>query len=1033
MWNFESRKEDILMEKYVYKLETHLKHLCDENREYENLLAAWHLNKKTCQEILKNVIICYPHFSSHDSSHSDTIISNIEMLLGEERIKTLSPTDTWLLLSSAYMHDLGMVILHRDINEHWQSNEFKSFWNEQKLSGSIDLQKRLNYIESLQDESGMLQVDFNWPVRVSTCVAHIIECFFRDKHSSLSREYLKKMKETLNTDFSHNGLIPNRLIHLLGEVSYSHTRNPEELLNLDYQTNGVDSDYAHPRFVAEMLRLGDLLDADASRFNICTELVVEEFPETSKLHKAKHQSTRHLLITPEEIGFRSDSESREVYREVRKWVTMLEDEVSFITTHWVDIVPKAFSGYAPKFRQKELLLKGKPDVDGTADLRFGISQEKAFDIIEGGNLYKDKYIFMREFVQNATDALKIQMWRDLKLGIYADFRNNSIDELSNLMPFDIPGEIYDNYKVHIEIKRVSNDETKVVISDNGIGISMEALKLMCKVGDSYNTRKKVKKEIDEMPSWLRPTGGFGIGMQSAFLVVDEFDIVTTTADGNSLKMKVGSRKTDGYIQVTEMSREEQRQRGTKIEILLNNNSAFSYTFGWLTDEYFGARYDPVMNENCSLSYKLADVVLQSCESNLFSIALEYENDKNDIPRLQIEENLKNAEDSNDYKFFISEDFNSIDMWTKEAGVYLRFGFMEKNHQYAPRNDVFFKGMTTDTSLRLPFLPHIRIEADIHGMNTKESLSLDRLKLTEKCLDTLNPLVENAVIFALNKMCEKIKTHSEIDKFEILSFLLSSNKLLADFNMAEYEHMFAHIDSEVEVLEKQPDGSFELEYIGLKTIMEQIPGITYMPYDEQRYPNTEHLRKVRINEIAKTLNGKVEDEIIVTDESVCKELSLYYTQKIRHIPFDDVDLFLINTGKFAKMLTVADDVTQEFLIKNFAENPANIDASFFRNRMKRLSVVAFSEYQGISTTYYVNSLAYGFKTPYRIISPITRDDVANIRGLSKEKFVESIINREDFKKLVDLVLCNKTEHTHNTKEEIIKDYVKLIEEYYDLNQ
>ena len=36
----------------------------------------------------------------------------------------------------------------------------------------------------------------------------------------------------------------------------------------------------------------------------------------------------------------------------------------------------------------------------------------------------------------------------------------------------------------------------------------------------------LKKEIQSMPKWLQPTAGFGIGLQSVFLVTDRFEIET---------------------------------------------------------------------------------------------------------------------------------------------------------------------------------------------------------------------------------------------------------------------------------------------------------------------------------------------------------------------------------------------------------------------------------------------------------------------------------------------------------------------------
>ena len=90
---------------YEYKLETHLNTLCSQHPRYTNLYSTWTLNKRACSDLLKNVVIHYPHFSMHDASHAETVISNMEMLLGD-RIQTLSPTDTWLLLHAGYAHPL---------------------------------------------------------------------------------------------------------------------------------------------------------------------------------------------------------------------------------------------------------------------------------------------------------------------------------------------------------------------------------------------------------------------------------------------------------------------------------------------------------------------------------------------------------------------------------------------------------------------------------------------------------------------------------------------------------------------------------------------------------------------------------------------------------------------------------------------------------------------------------------------------------------------------------------------------------------
>lgn len=70
-------------------------------------------------------------------------------------------------------------------------------------------------------------------------------------------------------------------------------------------------------------------------------------------------------------------------------------------------------GYAPRFDHKELLIRGVPDIEGVAGLKFEISQDKAFQMIEGSNIYKDRFVFIREVIQNAMDASKLQLWKDL--------------------------------------------------------------------------------------------------------------------------------------------------------------------------------------------------------------------------------------------------------------------------------------------------------------------------------------------------------------------------------------------------------------------------------------------------------------------------------------------------------------------------------------------------------------------------------------------------------------------------------------------
>src|SRR5699024_4175719 len=69
--------------------------------------------------------------------------------------------------------------------------------------------------------------------------------------------------------------------------------------------------------------------------------------------------------------------------------------------------------------------------------------------------------------------------------------------------------------------------------------------------------------LRRMPSWLRPTARFGIGLQSIFLVADQFTIDTSTGQ-DTYHAVVYSRRKGGYLQLTRSA--HPMRRGTTITI-----------------------------------------------------------------------------------------------------------------------------------------------------------------------------------------------------------------------------------------------------------------------------------------------------------------------------------------------------------------------------------------------------------------------------------------------------------------------------------
>jgi HSP90 family molecular chaperone len=133
-------------------------------------------------------------------------------------------------------------------------------------------------------------------------------------------------------------------------------------------------------------------------------------------------------------------------------------------------------------------------------MKFDFLQVRAFRLIENMSIYRtQKFIFIREIVQNAIDATQLQLWREIR-GKYEK------DALSS--PFALeryePG-IFDRFKITITASY--NEEKNNAIfafEDRGIGISNEELKNnILTTGRSWHERNEYKEELDEMPDWLK--------------------------------------------------------------------------------------------------------------------------------------------------------------------------------------------------------------------------------------------------------------------------------------------------------------------------------------------------------------------------------------------------------------------------------------------------------------------------------------------------------------------------------------------------
>ena len=573
-----------------YTLEKHLRLLSEADKDYELLYSIWSLNKRNLENGLSTIGYNFPHYSKHDISHSMSIINNIQCFLGEERIKRLGATDTFLLLMGALTHDIGMILTYKIVEEEWQKDSFKDMLLRLADSNDSIIKESANLLLAHTNTNDLNKNNFKWALEIKNAVVILTAEIFRNKHAKQSADNIlfnDEFKKLADNYYSEQ--LPNRFVELLADIALLHGESFNNVILRLYQDdNGYKGDYIHPRFIACMIRLGDLLDFDNNRFNTFSIASIKSMPETSILHQKKHVAVRHMLVSSLKIEAELNCDDESVYRIARNWFDWLEEEVNNQSREWSKISPLDLGGLPPIISKDsiKILYKGIQASPELLNLKFTMSQQKIFNILQGGGIYKEPgFTFIREIVQNALDASKIQMWNDINAGIYdAYLKDNDISVDSIAFPDEIMPSIYRQYPINLTITWLNEDKDTIHIEceDFGTGISEASLLRMTKyVGDSYSKDQWYVDNYKTMPYWLRPTAAFGIGLQSIFFVAKSFEVETAYPSEKTKRIIFRSASDNQYCSIVKEN--IKRKRGTTIKVDINKEKfpeLFGISFDW---------------------------------------------------------------------------------------------------------------------------------------------------------------------------------------------------------------------------------------------------------------------------------------------------------------------------------------------------------------------------------------------------------------------------------------------------------------------
>lgn len=525
--------------KPMYSLERHFEQACSRHPHLQLLESQWRFDKELISKALQNIGTMFPHYSRHDASHSKQIVVNIERMLGE-KIKHLTATDTWLLLEAAYNHDIGMVVTQRQIGD-MNDPEFEEFIKDI----SKDKQDPLcSFAENWRDGQANLP---------KGAAAHeffqkynqLLAEWFRRKHPENSAKVVRNPSIEIGLNSPRNELLPNRLFRVLADICEAHGTDFQGVLELPFSESGMATEDCHPRYVACLLRMGDLLDLDDNRFcPVMLQLCGSNLPKTSQAHLDKHHSIRHFRLDSEFIEITSSCPNPAAYEVAFDWFQWLEQEYRDQTQNWKEIVPSRKLGQLPiltktivNMEKPYLILEQgkKPD--------FKVDSAAMLELVRGTGLYPSKFDSIREILQNAVDASLIAAW------------TNHADEIKGLNPTSPKlQEILKAYEIIVDLEEDPSDSNFWVLRviDKGTGISFDTLKYMLSVGGSAHNKHK-RNIIDEMPKWYRPSGSFGLGLQSTYLISDDFVMTTRSRDtGKALEINFSKKGSGESVVIKEI-------------------------------------------------------------------------------------------------------------------------------------------------------------------------------------------------------------------------------------------------------------------------------------------------------------------------------------------------------------------------------------------------------------------------------------------------------------------------------------------------
>lgn len=504
-------------------------------------------------------------FTLHDAQHGFRVAQRMWELVPPGLRPNLSAQELALALLAAYLHDIGMTPEAVQINAHRTylltgektdltpaaQETFDVWLGSQEPVPDIPMSKRPLSATDLS--------------RAELLVAH----YARARHNDWSETWIRARVDATGSTL-YNGWVED-----LVRLCKSHHWGYRELSTADFDPRHVrDNSLVHLRFLACVLRLADILENDPER----TPSVIyshraispgsrvywwkdHDLATTTFHHQETNGERRSLQVrltarpTSAVVHHALLETARAIEQELRLCHELsLSRPFSSIRTgealpHRWDIEPSLTTD-----------IQERPGTYVYIEGSFRPRTERLLELLGGHALYDSELSAVRELLQNAFDAVRIQIAHERLAR--PDGQNERCGKL-----------LANTHSVRLTLEERPGGETWLVCSDDGVGMSREVIQDRLLV--SGPTRKPevvaLKSECEKRGIPLALTGKFGVGALSYFMLCDRVEITTapsleSAAVGGIEKWKF---VTDGLGTFGELREYREHSRGTKVALRLS--------------------------------------------------------------------------------------------------------------------------------------------------------------------------------------------------------------------------------------------------------------------------------------------------------------------------------------------------------------------------------------------------------------------------------------------------------------------------------